>query len=491
MNIVNEKSSDLIQELRIEIAKDDYNDKIEEALKKQRKKAVVPGFRPGNAPSGLIRKMYFKTLLAEEINSMVSEALYGYFRDNKLDILFEPLPVEEKTKVDFEQADDYIFTFEYALHPEFDLQLEQLPAVGSFQIKASEKEIEEYVNQLRKRHGNYTNPENIQFEDDFITLKYDNGEKTGYFHSGDLSEEDKELFKDKKLNDEFELSFRSIFKDDSALARFLKIEEKDINPDEAYQFSVKVESIGRVELAELNEDFFKKAFPDGKVTDKESMEKLAAGEIEKRWAEESDRHFMNEAIGNILNHSTIEMPDDFIKRYLLSTQREMTPEELEGKYEDLKKSFKWQLIENKLAKDYEIAVNEADIKEYIRNFFITNYFSQFNQEEVADRIDSLVADAMKNQEDVKRIYDTLFDKKIESVLRSRMPLDEKSGTFEEFITFVTGNKTEDTEKPEKKKTSKAKNPDETKPAKAAKKDPDAEAEPKKKPAAKKTTKKQE
>ena len=117
MNIVNERQSGTVQEIRIEITRNDYAEKLEAALKKQRQKSQIPGFRQGNAPIGLIKKMYGKNLLAEEINDLMSEALYSHIRDNKLDILLEPLPVEEKTKVDFDNEGDFVFTFEYALQP--------------------------------------------------------------------------------------------------------------------------------------------------------------------------------------------------------------------------------------------------------------------------------------------------------------------------------------------------------------------------------------
>lgn len=456
MNIVNEKSTAPVQEIKIEIEKGDYFEKIEEGLKKQRRKAVIPGFRPGNAPMGMIRKMYYKNLLADEINQMVGEALYGYLRDNNLEILMEPLPVNEKSKVDFDNGEDFVFTFEYALQPDFDLQLDQLPAVHSFTVKASEKEIDDYVGQLKKRHGQYTSPESVEFEDDYVTLQYENEEKTGYFHSGDLSEEGQALFEGKKTNDLLEIPLRKAFKDNASLARFLKMEEKDIDPENDYAYSFKISSIGRVEPAEINEEFFQKAFPDGKITDEKTMREFAASEIEKRWKEETDRYFMNEAIKVILDNVAIDMPDEFIKRYILATQNDITKESLDEKYDDYNKSFKWQLLENRLGKEYNLSVTQDDVKEYIRHFFMTNYFSQFNQEDIAERLDTLVNDALKNKEDVKRIYDTLFDKKIEEVLRSNMKVEEKTGDFQEFITFVSGEKMETTAPEAKKKATSAK-----------------------------------
>ena len=486
MNIKNERINDQVQELTIEIGKADYSEKVETALKKYRRTAQVPGFRPGNAPMGLIRKMYEKHCVAEEVNNMMGESLYGYLRDNKLNIMLEPLPVEEKSHVDFESGEDFVFVYEYALQPEFELNLSKLPKVKSFKIVASPEEKEEFIMQLRKRHGEYISPEEIG-EDDYITVKYGE-DKSGFFFTKDLNEKGAKLFIGKKKDEQFKVNFRDIFISDQLLSKFLKVKESDLEADNKYTYTVTIDLIGRVIPAELNEDFFKKAYPDGTVKTKAELEKLAAHQIEDQWKGESDRQFMNDAIGTLLENIKIDFPDDFVKRYILYVQKDLTAETLDAKYDEYIKSFKWQLIENKLEKDYNINVTQDEVKDFVRQFFIANYFGNFNPEEVKDRLDSLVADALKNKDDVKKIYDQLFDKKIQDVLYANMQKEEKSGTFHDFIAEVTG---QSQEKKAKKAAPKAKKPaaaKEVKEEKPAEKKPAAKKPAAKKPAAKKTTK---
>lgn len=480
MNIKNERINDQVQQLTIEIAKADYSEKVESALKKYRRTAQISGFRAGNAPMGLIRKMYEKHAIAEEVNTMMGESLYGYFRDNNLNIMLEPLPVDEKTHVDFESGEDFVFVYDYALLPEFELDLAKLPKVKSFKIVASKEEKEEYIMQLRKRHGEYISPEDIA-EDDYVTVKYGE-DKSGFFFVKDLSEKGSKLFIGKKKGDQFEVSFRDAFASNQALCKFLKVNDKDVDAANDYKFNVTIDLIGRVNPAELNEDFFKKAYPDGKVTSVKELEALAANEIEAQWKAETDRQFMNDAIGILLDNVKIEFPDEFVKRYILYAQKDLTEEALNEKYDEYIKSFRWQLIENKLEKEHNISVNEAEIREFVRNFFMTNYFANFNQDDIKDRLDSLVSDALKNKEDMKKVYDQLFDQKIQAVLYNGMQVEEKSGSFQDFIAEVTG------EAPAKKTTAKKAAP------KAKKAEPKAEKEEKvekketaKKPAAKKTT----
>ncbi len=456
MNIRNEKSTDLTQKLTIEIVKDDYAAQVESALKKQRQKAVIPGFRPGNAPMGMVKKMYYAGILSDQLNRMIDEQIFGYLRDNDIHTLLDPIPVEDETTSDMENKEDFVFTFEYALRPEIELEWEKLPEVKKFTIKASEQEIDEYITQLRKKHGKYSNPETIDFTDDFVNVSYDNGEKRSYFHSGALNKEGQELFKDKKMNDEFEISFASVFNTPKDLAQFLKIEEKDIENENPYTYTVKIESIGRIEMAEYDEEFFQKAFPEGDVKSEKELTDIATADIEKRWAEETERFFMNDAVATLLENVKIDLPDDFIKRYVLIMQKDATPEQIDEQYPEMVKSFKWQLIESKLASENDLNVTESDIKSHIRDFFIASYFAHFNAEEVKGQLDQLVNDAMKNKEDVKRIYDMLFDKKLTAVLAEKMRLNEQSGDFDAFIASIESKENQTTKKKPAKNSAKKK-----------------------------------
>ena len=449
MNIKNEKVNGDVQELTIEITKEDYAGKVEAALKKYRRTAQVPGFRVGNAPMGMIKKMYEKSVTYDEVNNMMSQELYKYLSDNKIDIMLEPIPVEDKSKVDFENADDFVFVYEYALQPQFDIDFNK--QVTNFKITASQEEIDNLVNQMQRRYGEYTSPEEVG-EDDYISAKIN--EQDSFFFTKELNEEGRKAFMGKKVNDTVHVALRKIFEDEKNVLKVLKIMDQPLEEGNQYEYDVTISSIGRITPAELNEDFFKKAYPDGNITTKEQMEKNCAEQIEKQWKDYTDRQFMNDAIGVLLDNVNITFPDEFIKRYILLTQKDMTAEKLEEKYADYQKSFKWQLIENKIVKDNNLNVTQDDVKAYVRNFFMTNYFSNFKEEDIKERLDTLVNDALKKKEDVKNIYDQLYDAKIMDVLRQKFIIVEKSGSYDDFIAFTSGKEGE--EKPAAKKKAPAK-----------------------------------
>jgi len=459
MNITPEKSTGNVQQLRIEVNKADYAESVETALKKYRRTAQIPGFRVGNAPMGLIKRNYEKPLIADEVNKLASDNLYEFFKSNNLNILFEPMLIEEESTVNFETQEDFIFTFEFAVQPEFELDFAALPLMKAFKIEANKEEIEDYMNQIRKRHGDYINPEIIE-DDDYVTVKWEGQEENRFFFVKDLTEKGKKWFLGKKVEDTVNVAFNELFTSKENLKKLLKIEDENFDDNNLGNVDVKIVSIGRVNLAEMNEEFFKKAFPDGSITSVEAFKKLAAQQIEVQWKQETDRKFMNDAILLLMQNVAMELPEDFIKRYILRNNTEITEEQLSQEWGKYLESFKWQLIESKLGKDENIDVTLDEIKNHIRGFYYQNYFMQFNLADVEERLNQLVEEAVKDKKQVKQLYDQLFDQKVMQLLQSKMNLEELTGDFNQFIAFMAGGEVEPVKKGKGKKVEKEKGEEE-------------------------------
>lgn len=478
MKIQNEKKSEQIQMVTIEICKEDYAANVENALKKQRRMAQVPGFRPGNAPMPMIKKMYEKSFIADEVNRMMIDELNKYIRENNIETLGEPLPVNDKTVVDFEHPDKFVFVFEIASQKPFDINYEELPEITSYQIKATDEEIDRFVDDLRKRHGQYTSPETIS-DNDFVTVEF-NENDNGNFYANDLSEAGKKLFIGKNVKEVVTADVHTLFDDENKLATFLKTTPEMINKEEADMRAMTIKYIGHLEPAELNDDFFKKAYPKGEVKSVEELRKEGAAKVEAEYATSIRQKFMNDAITTLVDNLKIELPEEFLRRYIIAAQEDMTEEKLNGEFDKYLNSFKWQLIENKLTKENNIQVTEENVRNYVRDFFMKNYFAQFNAEDVAERVDAMVADTLKNKDTVKNIYDQLFDEAIGNVLQQKMKTKVKKVTFKEFADELYGIKEE--KKPKAKKAAPKKAAAE--PAEA----PAEEAKPKAKKAPAKTKK---
>ena len=453
MNIKHENVPGQVQELVIEIQKEDYAENVDKALKKQRREVAVPGFRKGNAPMGIVQKMYGKNILVMEIDRLVNEQIDKYFKDNDVKYIFEPMPVEGKSQVDFDNPDNFTFTYEYALRPEVKIDYKTMPAVTDFTIVPSKEEITNYIDQLRERHGKYVTPDTIE-KNDSISADY-GGEKEAFFFIRDLKEEAQKALIGKKVDEKVTLAMRQAFSSDPFFARAFDLKVEELKEDDPYTYELTIKRIGRIEPAELNEEFFKVAYPNGNVTNEKQLKEEAKNVLAEQYKPDTERLFMNKAIETLLDNVTVELPDDFMKRYIKAVQKDMKDEDLEKQFDQYKRSFQWQILENNIVEGEDVNVTREDIENYFRDYFVKSYFGNFNPESVKDQLDKIVADAMKNQEYVKNAYDLLYDKKLVEVLRKKMNIDHKEGDFKAFVNEISPkDDKKDEEKP--KKTTKRK-----------------------------------
>lgn len=436
MNIKHENVPGQVQEVTFEINKEDYAAGLEAALKKQRRSVQIPGFRPGNAPMGMVKKMYEKSLLVQEIDRLVNESMDKFMKDNKVKYIFEPLPVEGKTKADFDAADNFEFVYEYALAPDVNIDYAKLPEIIDFKMIPSDEDCTKYIDNLRKRHGNYSEPETIEAGDN-VSVKYGE-DKESYIALEQLTPDACNAFVGKKIGDKVTVSLRQAFNNNYALAHFLHIDAKDLEEGNDYNYELTISHIGRIEPAEINEEFYKKTYPDGSVTNEEQLKDKVIAVFQQQYAQEIDRKFMNDAVEMLVNNVEVEFPDDFIKRYIRLVQKDMTEKKLNEQYDDIRKSFKWQIIEEKLVEGEDVRVNADEVKDYFRQYFINNYFANFNAEDVAPRIEELVKQAMENKENLKNVYDQLYDAKLVKLLRSKLNLKAQEGNIETFVDMLVG-----------------------------------------------------
>ncbi|MBR4135725.1 MAG: hypothetical protein IKU03_04845 [Bacteroidales bacterium] len=494
MNIKHENVPGLLQEVVFEISKEDYAANLEAALKKQRRNVALPGFRVGNAPMGMIKKMYEPTLLVQEVDKLVNDSMANFIKDNNIQYILEPLPIEEKSQVDFQNPDKFVFAYEYALRPEVEVDYSKLPVVKDFRYVASDEEIDRQVAQLRERYGNYTTPEVVETDKDNVSVKYGE-DKTGYIFLKDLTDKAAKKFVGKKVKETVKVKLREAFAEESSLARFLRVDVKDLEEGNAYEEELTIDYVGHLDLAEINEEFFKKAFPDGAVKDEKTMREAVAKMLAQQYETPINQRFMNDSIEMLIDNVPVELPDDFVKRYILVAQKDMTAEKLEAEYTQYKRAFQWQLIENKLLEENDVHVNGDDVRAYFRQYFIDNYFGAIYSKEMEPRIDEMVKEAMKNQDTVKQVYDMLFDMKLSNKLRDKLNIEIVEGDGQAFMTYITKGE-------EAKETAPAKKPRAKKaPAKKAAEEESAEAPAEKKApkaktaakpkATKKSTKKEE
>ncbi|PKP34666.1 MAG: trigger factor [Bacteroidetes bacterium HGW-Bacteroidetes-17] len=447
MNITQENTSDLTAIIKIELLKEDYQEKVKTLLKDYQRKANVPGFRPGKVPFGMINKLYGKSVLAEEVNKLISDSLNQYIIDNKIDILGYPLPNTEKTtELDFDTQEKFEFFFDIGLTPQFEISLDDKFKVNYYNIKADEDIVNKYLSDLRGRNGKTSKPETAEESDklfgDFVEVDAKGMViEGGLKGSSQLKLENIKLktaltkFIGAKKGDQITFNPAKALKSDIEVAALLglnTVEAADFKND----IQLTISEIDRTELAELNEDFFKLVYPQDKIEDEKQLKERIKKDAEASFQSESDRQFMNNAVEMLIEKADISVPDEFLKRWLLeNNQDKVTPEQLELQYDSYIKSLKWQLIESKIVKGHSIEVKEEEVRNHIKGYFMN--MTMPGSEENDERMNTIVNSIMENKEEVRKIYDQLYDKKLLDFFKSNIKQVKKEVNYEEFVKLAT------------------------------------------------------
>jgi len=448
MNIELQNTGNLTATVKIDLTPADYEEKVLRILKDYQRKASMPGFRPGKVPFGLTKKMYGQAVTADEINKMLGESLETFIKEQNLNILGNPLANVEKTPaIDWNEPGEMSFYFDLGLYPQFEVKLDALEPVTYYNIQASDDIARKYMDDLRKRNGEPAEVETSE-KGDLLKGTFAELDEAGNVLEGGISSEgtiNAELFGDETISSKFAgiskgavVNFKPMEASGNAsdVVAMLGI-AKEQAESLTSEFAFTVNSITRMQLAEINSEFFEKVYPGAGIETEEAMIERIKGEANQSFAGESDKRFFNDAVKALIDNTSIDLPDEFLKRWLIDVNQEkMTASDVEAHYDEYVNSMRWQLIENRFIRDFNVNVTEEEIRDVFRG-----YFRRPDQVELdADtrmRIDSIVDSFMKNKEDVRRINDQLFEQKLLSLLKEKMNISYKTLTYEEFIQQIS------------------------------------------------------
>ncbi len=448
MNITQEKSGDLTTLVKVEVSQADYLETVNNVLKDYQKKANMPGFRPGKVPFGMVKKMYGQAVLAEEVNKILTDSLNKYLLDHEIKILGHPMPNTEKSpKQDFEMGKDFDFYFDVGLAPEIELEIDDKLKVDYVEIEPDDSFIDKYVDDVRKRSGETENPESSEGGDLL------HGEILQLNEEGTLVEEGLhhhttiaiEMIKDKKQQNKFmAVKKGDIFNfnpleatgNETETAHMLGINVDELEQyGDHYQFTV--EEVIRMKPAKLSKELFLKVFPNDQLETEEDFRERIAGEARVNFVKESDNLFMNDVIEKMIEEAKIDLPDEFLKRWLLeSNEGKVTAEQIEEEFQQYAKALKWQLIQNKVVTEHNIEIKDEDIRNYVKDYLQHQLHIYNDGEEAENRLDSIIDSVMQNKEEVGKIYDQLLDQKLKEVLKTTVKLKNKKLNYDEFIKLV-------------------------------------------------------
>jgi trigger factor len=444
MNITRENVNDLNAILKVEIKKEDYSANIEKTLRDYRKKANVKGFRPGMVPMGLIKKMYGKAVELEEINKLVSESMQKYLTDEKLEILGDPLPkTDENEKIDIDTQDEFAFRFEIGLTPKFEIGLGSKDKVTYYDISIDEKMKNDYVSNYTRRFGAFRNEEETNDTDmlkgNIAAIGNDGeliaegpaAENTALTISVIKDEEIKKLFVGKKKGDQIDFDLKKALPNDYEIAGILRKQKEEVG-EVSGLFRYTIAEINRFIPAELNKELFDKIYGEGVVSTEEEFMAKIEEEITKNLKNESEYKLGIDIKKLVLEKTDFELPEDFLKRWLLAVNDKTTQEQIDKEFDSFKHDLKWQLIRNKIAKDNDIKITEEELHHEAEN--ITRYqFQQYGLFYATDeQIHNYAHEMLNREEDAKRIAERILEEKAIAKLKEEVKLENKDITADEF-----------------------------------------------------------
>lgn len=437
--------------MTIIVEESDYKEKVEKSLKDYRKQANIPGFRKGMAPMGLIKKQYGEYLKLDTINKVVGEELYKYIKDNKINMLGEPLPSAKQEAQDLEKEPPYTFYFDIAVAPELKVELTSKDKLPYYDIKVDDATVDKQVDIFASRTGQYVKAEEYQKND---MLKGDLREldEKGNTKEGGITleaavmmpefikvEDQRKLFDNAKLGDVIVFNPRKAYPDnDSEIAALLKIKREEVAQHEG-DFSYQITEISRFEKAEVNQALFDQIYGEGEVKSLEEFRTKIAEGIKEQTVTDCDYKFLLDVRSYLEGKvGKLTFPDEILKRVMLLNNKERGEEFVEKNYEASIQQLTWHIIKEQLVEANKVKIEDKDVREAAKETARIQ-FAQYGMIQVPEEyVDNYVTEMFKKKENVDAFVDRAIDLKLIEALKKVVTLETKEVTLDEFNKIVEG-----------------------------------------------------
>jgi len=434
MKITLNKKNKLTGIITIEINKDDYEQNVNDVLKRYSKTAKIPGFRKGFVPMGLVKKQYGNAVKVDEINKLLDSSLKKYIQDEKLDILGGPIPhMDNDINWDSEIIN---FDFEIGYTPEFKINLKPKKPILKYEVKADKKMVDGQIKNIQSQYGKLISKPKVE----------NNSEITANFNCATDEINNSSMFKTESLKPSFlkriiglkvgneltELGSK-IFKENYELSRNLKIELEKAKKFKS-EVSIKIEEINEREMADLDQDLFDKVFGKNSVKSVTEMKNKLSEDFVKQFQNQVDQKLMNDTIEYLIESTKINLPSEFLIKWMkLSSENKISIDEAKSEYEKSEKGMKYQLIESKIIIDNDLQVNFEDLKSFTTDL-IKNQMLQYGQAIPDEKeVDGIVARVMSNKDEIKRLTEQLTSTRILNFFKDNFNYKTKKVSYEEYI----------------------------------------------------------
>ncbi len=443
MNITLDKQNATDGLIKVTLTESDYQPKVEGKLKDYSRKANIKGFRQGKVPSGVIKKMYGKSILVEEVNHLISHSISDYIKDNKLRILGDPLPNTDKARtIDWDNQKEFEFEFQVGLVDDFQYDLSAKVKVKSYAIEVDDKVMDETLADLKQRFGKVSYPDVSETADNLYgeivavdgVRSEEETKKNSYIFIEKVEEKEQKNFIGLKKEDEVEFDITKIFSDENLTAQAINVSAEEAKTAKG-KYTVKITTISRTEPAEINAEFFDKVFGKDVVKTEEEFIAKVKETISENYKRETDHLLDHEIQHHFVDHTKINMPDNFLKLWLKATSEgKVTDDILDKEFNQYKETLKWDLVKNKIAEDLKITVEAAEVKSKAKEMILQQFGGQAFAEQLGDKMDGIADNYLSGQDgkNFMNLYNQLRSDKIMKAIRETITLTEKKVSLEEF-----------------------------------------------------------
>ncbi len=439
MNITREQRDGGLNIVKVVVGEADYGQAVEKQLREYKRKANVPGFRPGMVPMGIVKKMYGKHVVAEESYRLATNSVFEYLQKENIDYVGDIIPSDEQGAFDFDNNTEFEFTFEFGEAPKIELELSAKDKVVYHKIKIDKKMKSEYRSNYLRRYGRLVEVDKVA-NDEALNVTLDNGDmriEDAYVGLISMSDEERKAWKGKKVGYKTKVNIEELYKKPEQRAAILSVKEEELASIKP-EFELEITKIRRFSEPELNEEFFKMAFPAGDVTNEEQLDAFIEAQIEKELKRECDFMFVNAVRNYVIEKAALAMPEEFLKRWLyVINEGKFSREEIEKDFAGFIKMFTWNYLQKHFITEGEIKVTNEEAKAEAMAF-AQMQFAQYGMASAPeDMLENFAKQIMENKEQLQKIYEKLYEEKVVEYIRSKVKVTEKAISAEEFAKVAS------------------------------------------------------
>ncbi len=439
MNITREQRDGGVSIVKVVVGEADYGQAVEKQLREYKRKANVPGFRPGMVPMGIVKKMYGKHVVAEQSYHLASNSVFEYLQKENIDYVGDVIPSEEQGAFDFENGTEFEFVFEFGEAPKIELVLDAKDKITYSKIKIDKKMRGDYRSNYLRRYGRLVEVEKVS-NDEALTVTLDNGDiriEEAYVGLISMTEEERKVWKGKKVGYKTTVNIEELYKKPEQRAAILSVKEEELATIKP-EFELEITKIRQFAEPELNEEFFKMAFPAGNVTNEEQFEAFIDEQIESELKRECDFMFVNTVRNYVVEKAALAMPEEFLKRWLyVINEGKFSREEIEKDFAAFIKMFTWNYLQKHFIKEGDLKVTNEEAKAEAMAF-ASMQFAQYGMPNAPeDMLENFAKQIMENKEQLQKIYEKLFEEKVVEYIRGKVKVTEKAISADDFAKLAS------------------------------------------------------